>query len=225
MNDVEQVRLTVDADSNGQRLDVFLATQLPQFSRTQMRRSINGKQVLVDGQRVKASYSLSAGETVQVELPDQVAPGPLPECVPLKIIYEDQDIVAIDKPPGMVVHPARGHWTGTLASALAYHFENLSSVGGPARPGIVHRLDRDTSGVIIIAKNDAAHLNLCAQFESRTVDKCYHALVRGVPDRDADFIDAPIGAHPYQRERMAIRANHSTSREARTRYEVVERFV
>jgi 23S rRNA pseudouridine1911/1915/1917 synthase len=124
----------------------------------------------------------------------------------------------------MVVHPARGHWTGTLASALAYHFEQLSSVGGPARPGLVHRLDRDTSGVILVAKTDRAHLELTAQFERRTTEKEYVAIVAGVPDRDRDVIDLPIGIHPYQREKMAIRASHPTARNAETFYEVERRF-
>jgi len=124
----------------------------------------------------------------------------------------------------MVVHPAKGHWSGTLTSALAHHFAQLSSTGGPTRPGIVHRLDRDTSGVIVVAKTDRAHLALAAQFEARTVEKEYFALVHPAPDRDRDVIDQPIGVHPYQREKMAIRADHPTSRPARTYYEVTERF-
>jgi 23S rRNA pseudouridine1911/1915/1917 synthase len=124
----------------------------------------------------------------------------------------------------MVVHPSRGHGGGTLANALAHHFSTLSAVGGPTRPGIVHRLDRDTSGVIVVAKTDAAHMALAAQWESRSIEKEYIALVAGVPDRDRDRIEQPIGMHPHQREKMAIRADHSTTREASTFYEVLERF-
>jgi 23S rRNA pseudouridine1911/1915/1917 synthase len=124
----------------------------------------------------------------------------------------------------MVVHPARGHWSGTLTSALAFHFDKLSGAGGPTRPGIVHRLDRDTSGVMVIAKTDQAHFELSAQFEQRDIAKEYFAISVGVPDWDRDAIDLPIGIHPYQREKMAIRRDHATSRPAQTQYEVIERF-
>src|SRR5690606_35940532 len=128
------------------------------------------------------------------------------------------------KPPGMVVHPARGHWSGTMTSALQYHFDNLSEVGGAARPGIIHRLDRDTSGAIVIAKNDPTHMAIAMQFELRQVEKEYFAVVRGVPDLDRDIVDLPIGAHPHSREKMAIRRDHATSKAAQTFYEVQERF-
>jgi 23S rRNA pseudouridine1911/1915/1917 synthase len=124
----------------------------------------------------------------------------------------------------MVVHPSKGHWSGTLTAALAFHFQQLSTAGGPTRPGIVHRLDRDTSGVIVVAKSDPVHVDLASQFEVRTVEKQYFAIVAGNPDRDADVIEQPIGVHPYQREKMAIRSDHRTSRDARTFYEVQQRF-
>ena len=124
----------------------------------------------------------------------------------------------------MVVHPAKGHWEGTLTSALAFHFENLSAAGGPTRPGIVHRLDRDTSGVMVVAKTDATHMRLAEQFEQRTTEKEYFAIVVGVPDRDRDLIDLPIGPHPSHREKMAIRRGRPDSRESQTFYEVIERF-
>jgi 23S rRNA pseudouridine1911/1915/1917 synthase len=124
----------------------------------------------------------------------------------------------------MVVHPSRGHWSGTLTAALVFHFDQLSEVGGPSRPGVVHRLDRDTSGVMVIAKKDRSHLGLTSQFETRTIEKEYFAVVTGRVDRDRDVIEQPIGAHPSHREKMAIRAGHSTSRDARTFYEVAERF-
>lgn len=150
--------------------------------------------------------------------------GPKPQNIPLDILHEDDAIVVVNKPAGMVVHPAKGHWDGTLAAALAYHFQSLSGRGGPTRPGIVHRLDRDTTGVILVAKTDAAHDALAAQFKARTVEKQYLAIVAGVPNWDQDVISAPIGDHPTQREKKAVRADHESSREAVTHYEVVERF-
>ncbi|MBP86934.1 MAG: RNA pseudouridine synthase [Planctomycetaceae bacterium] len=206
------------------RLDAFLAARFPLYSRVHLRRVINAAGVLVDGKRTKAAYRLSAGQRVIITLPELPREGPEPEDVPLDILYEDEHLVAINKPANMVVHPAKGHWSGTLTAALAFHFEQLSSVGGPTRPGIVHRLDRETSGVIVVAKSDRAHLALAAQFEKRTTEKEYLAIVIGKPDRDRDVIDQPIGVHPYQREKMAIRAGHATSRHAKTFYEVVERF-
>lgn len=157
----------------------------------------------------------------QLEPPPE---GPAPQDIPLAILYEDDWIVVVDKPAGMIVHPAKGHWEGTLASALAHHFGPLSGRGGPTRPGIVHRLDRDTSGVIVVAKNDQAHDALAAQFKSRAVEKEYLAIVAGVPDLDRDVIHEPIGDHPTQREKKAIRREDASAREATTAYEVVERF-
>jgi 23S rRNA pseudouridine1911/1915/1917 synthase len=161
---------------------------------------------------------------VRIRLPERPRERPIAEAIPLTILYEDEHIAAVNKPPAMVVHPARGHWSGTLSGALTHHFEFLSQVGGATRPGIVHRLDRDTSGVIVVAKTDQAHMGLTAQFEARTTEKEYLAITSGRPDRDRDVIERPIGIHPYQREKMAIRVSHPTSREARTFYEVLERL-
>ena len=220
----EPVELVVGTEHAGRRLDAFLAEQFPRYSRVHLRRVINAAGVKVDGRRTKAAYHLREGQRVTMVLPELPREGPDPEDIPLDVLYEDDWLVAIDKPPGMVVHPAKGHWQGTLASALAYRFEHLSTAGGPARPGIVHRLDRDTSGVIVVAKTDRAHLLLAEQFQCRTAEKEYFAVVAGLPDRDRDYIEKPIGVHPYQREKMAIRAGHATSRPARTFYELQERF-
>jgi 23S rRNA pseudouridine1911/1915/1917 synthase len=187
-------------------------------------RMIGAGGVKVNGQGTKVAHRLSAGDRIEILLPPMNTAGPHPEEIPLDILYEDEHIIAVNKPPGMVVHPARGHWSGTLASALSFHFRQLSSVGGPTRPGIVHRLDRDTSGVMVVAKTDPMHYALAAQFEARTTEKEYFAITVRVPDRDRDLVEQPIGVHPHQREKMAIRAGHSTSREATTFYEVVERF-
>ena len=214
----------VTAEYEGTRLDSFVVGHLEGFSRTQLRNSISAGEVLVDGRTAKPAYRLKSNQLVSVAIADRIVDGPQPENLPLDILYEDDQIAVVNKAAGMVVHPAKGHWAGTLASALAFHFSRLSTVGGVTRPGIVHRLDRDTSGAILVAKTDAAHQNLAAQFEAREVEKEYHAIVRGVPDRDRDRIEMPIGVHPYQREKMAIRKSHATTRQALTEYEVAERF-
>jgi 23S rRNA pseudouridine1911/1915/1917 synthase len=222
-NDAQR-ELVVPEAMAGARLDWYLARQFPSHSRVVLRKLINAAGVKVDGARVKAAHKLRAGQRISVELPETAREGPRPENIPLDILYEDSQIAAINKPPGMVVHPGKGNWSGTLTAALQFHFNQLSGVGGPARPGIVHRLDRDTSGVIVVAKTDEAHLRLARQFETRAVEKEYFALCAGVPDRDRDAIDLPIGLHPHQREKMAIRRDHATSRAAQTFYEVIERF-
>jgi len=215
-------KFDIKDEDAGLRLDVLLAREMPEFSRVHLRRVITAGEVLVDGERAKPAYRLHAGQCVSIRVPELPRESPEPEDIPLDILHEDEHLVAINKPAGMVVHPAKGHWSGTLTAALAFHFQHLSSVGGPTRPGIVHRLDRETSGVIVVAKTDAAHLHLARQFEQRTTNKQYFAITAGVPDRDRDFIRQPIGMHPYQREKMAIRARHSTSREAETFYEVLQ---
>ncbi len=220
----ERHRFEVAEEQQGERLDVFLTRLLPEASRVRIRRGIEAGEATVAGAGRKASYRLKPGQQVEFTLPPPPADGPEPEPIDLTILYEDDVIAVVDKPPGMVVHPAKGHWSGTLASALVHHFDQLSEHGGPTRPGIVHRLDRDTSGVLVVAKTDLAHRQLAEQFKARTVRKEYLALVLGCPDLDRDQIDHPIGAHPSQREKMALRADHSTSRSAQTFYEVEQRF-
>jgi len=219
------LEFAADGAEVGRRLDAVLAERLPEFSRTALKKAIDAGAVLVNGQRTKPAYRLEPEDAVRVERLERPAEGPTPEAIPLDLLYEDDDLVAVNKPAGMVVHQARGHWTGTLAAALAHHFgDRLSSAGGPARPGIVHRLDRDTTGVIVVAKHDAAHERLAAQFADRTTEKEYLAIVLGSPDRDADVVDEPIGPHPHVREKMAIRRDHPDARPAVTLLEVVERL-
>lgn len=208
----------------GQRVDFYLAKTFPQYSRNLLKKVLDAGGVQINGEVAKPAFKVRSGMTIRIALPEMPRPGPRPEEIPLDILYEDDELVAINKPANMVVHPARGHWSGTLTSALAFHFQQLSSIGGPTRPGVVHRLDRETSGVILIAKNDLTHFSLTSQFAERSIEKEYFAIVAGNLDHDRDVVDAPIGVHPYQREKMAIRANHSTSRDARTYYEVTERF-
>ncbi|HEY4760655.1 MAG TPA: RluA family pseudouridine synthase [Thermoguttaceae bacterium] len=221
----ESVELTVEAAQAGWRLDVFLAYHFTDYSRVHLRRVISAGGVSIDGRGGKPAYRLKPGQKVTIILPPIPREAPQPEDIPLDILYEDEHLIVVNKPPGMVVHPARGHWSGTLASALQFHFGNsLSTTGGPSRPGIVHRLDRDTSGVILVARSDIAHAKLAKQFAQRSIEKEYFALVAGCPKRDRDYIDCPIGFHPHQREKMAIRHDEPTSRSAQTFYEVLERF-
>lgn len=221
----EPVEFVVAPSESGWRLDVFLAHYLTDYSRAHLRRVISAGGVQVDAGGCKPSYRLKPGQRVTLVLPDIPREGPSPEEIPLVILYEDDELAVVNKPPGMVVHPARGHWSGTLAGALQHHFGGqLSAAGGPTRPGIVHRLDRDTSGAILIAKNDIAHAKLAAQFEARSIHKEYFALVVGSPQRDRDVIDEPIGLHPRQRDKMAIRRQDPEARPAETYFEVLERF-
>jgi 23S rRNA pseudouridine1911/1915/1917 synthase len=223
MSASETFVVIVDEAAAGRRLDAYLAEAIPTVSRSRVRRGIDQQLALVNGEPQRASFRVSVGERIEVTVPG-AAEGPQAEPIELDVLYEDDAIVVINKPPGMVVHPAKGHWSGTLAAALVHRFETLSAVGGAARPGIVHRLDRDTSGVIAIAKTDAAHEALAAQFHDREVAKEYMAIVAGRPDRDADRVVAAIGPHPTHREKMAIREDHADSRPAETFFEVVERF-
>ena len=223
--------MSVDESAAGGRLDVFLAQALPGNSRSFLARAIDKGAVRVDGVVARASHKLRAGSVVCMTVPEPPRAGPAAEEIPLDFLHLDEVMAVVNKPAGMVVHPAKGNWKGTLAGALKWHLERagdggggLSTAGGPTRPGIVHRLDRDTSGVIAVARTESAHHALAKQFERRTVSKTYLAITQGRPQFDRDEINLPIGIHPYQREKMAVRRDHSTSREAVTRFEVLERF-
>lgn len=221
----QPVELTVDEMEVGHRLDSFLASHFTDYSRVHLRRVISAGGVTVDGRGGKPSYRLKLGQVVSVTLPEIPREAPRPEDIPIEVIYEDDRLAVVNKPPGMVVHPARGHWSGTLASALQFRYgTTLSAAGGVNRPGIVHRLDRDTSGTILVARDDQTHAKLSRQFADRLIEKEYFALVCGSPSRDRDLIDCPIGFHPHVREKMAIRHDHPDSRSAQTFYEVLERF-
>ncbi len=198
------IELTVDADA-GRRFDQWLSRSLADHSRSEIQRWIADARVEVDGIPVKASAKAELGQRVRIELPPVAVDEALqPEAIPLDIVYEDDDLLVINKPAGMVVHPAPGHSSGTLAHAVLYHCPDIEGVGGVRRPGIVHRLDRETSGLIVVAKNDRAHRNLQQQFKDRSVYKEYLALVEGRMDPSAGRILAPIGRHPNDRKRQAI---------------------
>jgi 23S rRNA pseudouridine1911/1915/1917 synthase len=219
-----QVDLKVKRPMEGKRLDQYLVDRFPAYSRSILQKIIDADAVTVNARDVKPSYTVKRGDHIRIWLPELNDDAPEPEPIPLDIIYEDEFFLIVNKPPGMVVHPAKGHWRGTLVNALQYHFNELSKIAGPHRPGIVHRLDRDTSGLIVVAKDDLAHANLAAQFERRSVRKEYIAITCGVLDRDSDFIERPLGPHPTHREKMAIRNTEDGGKDAVSYYEVAERF-
>jgi 23S rRNA pseudouridine1911/1915/1917 synthase len=212
---------TVPSDAEGVRLDRFLVSVLAEQSRSQIQRLIKQGQVQVAGRAAKANRPLHTGQRVAVEVPEPVDPTPQAEALPLPILYQDADLVVVNKPAGMVVHPAAGHATGTLVNALIHHVPDLSGIGGEKRPGIVHRLDRGTSGVMVVAKHDAAHEELARQFRDREVEKEYIALVWGLVQAGRR-IDTPIGRDPSNRKKMSAKARRS--RQAVTRIVRSERL-
>lgn len=203
------------------RLDVFLAGCFPDLTRSRCQTLIAQGQAEVEGRPERASYRVKAGERVTLDLPDPTPSELVPEDIPLDIVYEDADILVVNKPRGMVVHPAAGNETGTLVQALLHHCHDLSGIGGEARPGIVHRIDKDTTGLLVVAKRDAAHQALAAQIQDKTCRRIYWALVEGRMPRDAGSVDAPIGRSPSDRKRMAV---VERGRQAITHYRVLERF-
>jgi 23S rRNA pseudouridine1911/1915/1917 synthase len=204
----ERLRLEVPPDQDGVRLDAFLTAALPDRSRSQIQKLIKDGHVFGEAAPLRASLTVKAGQAFEIELPTPVEARAVAEDLPLPILYEDTDLVVIDKPAGMVVHPAAGHSSGTVVNALLFHVDDLSGVGGELRPGIVHRLDRGTSGVMVAAKNDTAHQELARQFHDREVDKEYIALVWGLVQQGRR-IDAPIGRDPGDRQKMSTRARRA----------------
>ena len=219
---MEPIRLRASEESKNQRLDAFLASSLDGLTRSQATRLIESGEVAVDGKPVSKSYKLAGGEDIAVTLPEPEPVEAVPQDIPLDVVYEDADVIVVNKPSGMVVHPAPGHPDGTLVNALLYHCAGtLSGVGGALRPGIVHRIDRDTSGLIIAAKNDAAHQYLSAQLADHTLARTYECIVVGKLREDRGTVDAPIARHPTDRKRMAVVAG---GREAVTHWEVIARY-
>lgn len=207
----------------GERIDKFLSCRLEEVSRSYIQKLIKEGHVSVNGKPIKANYKLGADDEICLEIPEAKEPDILPEDIPLDILYEDQDILVVNKPKGMVVHPAAGHYSGTLVNALMYHCkDSLSGINGVMRPGIVHRIDMDTTGSLLVCKNDEAHRILAEQLKEHTIRREYHAIVYGNLKDDAGTIDAPIGRHPVDRKKMSI--NHKNGKRAVTHYEVLERF-
>ena len=219
---MEPIRLRASEESKNQRLDAFLASSLDGLTRSQAARLIESGEVAVNGNTAGKSYKLAGGEDIAVTLPEPEPVEAVPQDIPLDVVYEDADVIVVNKPSGMVVHPAPGHPDGTLVNALLYHCAGtLSGVGGALRPGIVHRIDRDTSGLIIAAKNDAAHQYLSAQLADHTLARTYECIVVGKLREDRGTVDAPIARHPTDRKRMAVVAG---GREAVTHWEVIARY-
>ena len=219
---MEPILLRASEESKNQRLDAFLASSLDGLTRSQATRLIESGEVAVNGRAVGKSYKLAGGEDIAVTLPEPEPVEAVPQDIPLDVVYEDADVIVVNKPSGMVVHPAPGHPDGTLVNALLYHCAGtLSGIGGALRPGIVHRIDRDTSGLIIAAKNDAAHQYLSAQLADHTLARTYECIVVGALREDRGTVNAPIARHPTDRKRMAVVAG---GREAVTHWEVIARY-
>ncbi len=216
---MDELRFRVEAPAA--RLDRYLASQLPDHSRSEIQRWIKEGLVRVNQRQAKPSLPLEPGDIITLTIPQPPPTHIQPENIPLTILYQDEDVIAIDKPAGLVVHPAAGHASGTLVNAILYHFPDLEGVGEGGRPGIVHRLDKDTSGIILVARNARAHRHLQAQFKDRTIHKTYLALVHGHLEPPQGIIDAAIGRHPRHRQRMAV-VPPDKGRAARTEYQVLD---
>ena len=216
-------RFRVTDEDGGVRIDKYLTSVCEGLSRSYLQKLLKSGQVLVGGQGVKASYAVQEGDLIELEVPEAVEPKILAEPMDLDVLYEDEDIILINKPKGMVVHPAAGHYTHTLVNGLLDHCRGqLSGINGVMRPGIVHRIDMDTTGVIIACKNDLAHSCLAEQLKEHSITRRYQAIVHGVVKEDEGTVDAPIGRHPVERKKMSI--NYNNGREAVTHYKVLRRF-
>jgi 23S rRNA pseudouridine1911/1915/1917 synthase len=220
---MENQQITTTSESAGKRLDAFLAGQLADVSRTRIQRAIEDGDVLVNDRPAKPSYKLRLGDQIDIDFPEPAPVEIVAEALPLRIIYEDDDLIVVDKPAGMIVHPGAGIESGTLANALVYHFNQLSGSAGRIRPGIVHRLDKETSGLLVVAKNDAAHMKISEQFHDRKVFKMYVALVYGRVSQSLGDIEANLGRSPHNRTRMAV-LKGGAGRYAHTLFQVVERY-
>ena len=219
---MEVLTLQPNKEDAGQRVDAWLAANLEDVTRSAAQRLLEEGRVTCGGKALAKNYKLNGTETVEVCLPDPEPVDVLPQDIPLDVVYEDADVIVVNKPKGLVVHPAPGHPDGTLVNALLHHCgDSLSGIGGELRPGIVHRIDRDTSGLIIAAKNDSAHQKLAAQLQDHTLARIYHCIVTGNLREDSGTVNAPIGRHPVDRKKMAVVAN---GRPAVTHWTVLERF-
>ena len=212
----------VGEEDAGQRADKFLSSRVEEFSREQLKELFSRGEVLLNGKRVTPSEKLSAGAVLSAVLPQVRQLEILAEEIPLNIVYEDADVAVVDKPQGLVVHPAPGNYSGTMVNGLLQRLDNLSAINGVIRPGIVHRIDKDTSGLLVVAKNDAAHNALAAQFAAHSITRAYEAVVHGTPSHDEGVIDAPIGRDPNNRKAMTV--TEKNSKRAVTHYWVLRRY-
>lgn len=212
-----------DFENEGERLDKYISMLFPEQSRSFFQKIIKEGHVLVNNKPEKSNYRLKVEDIIRVEIPDAIETQILPENIPLDILYEDTDLLVVNKPKGMVVHPSAGHYTGTLVNAIMYHCrDSLSGINGEIRPGIVHRIDMDTTGSLIVCKNDETHVAIAEQIKIHSVNRIYRGIVYGVVKDDEGVIHAPIGRHPIERKKMAI--NEKTGKDAITHYKVLERF-
>lgn len=219
----ELVNLTVDGENSDLRLDKYLVSQFEDFTRSAVSKLIEGGQVKVNEKTASKNYKCKAGDRVEIEIPDPVELDVTAENIPLDIVYEDSDLLVVNKPKGMVVHPAAGNYSGTLVNALLYHCkDSLSGINGVIRPGIVHRIDKDTSGLLIVAKNDTAHLDLAQQIKEHSFHRAYQAVAYGNFKEDNGTVNQPIGRHPKDRKKMAV--TYKNSKNAVTHYEVISRY-
>ncbi len=222
MSSVKKLSMIVSEKDSGKRMDVLISTALPDQSRSFISDMIRNGDILVNGQSRKPAYKLKAGEEIICQIPDPEPLSVKAQDIDLDIIYEDDDILVVDKKPGMVVHPAPGHVEGTIVNAVLHHCSDLGAIGGKIRPGIVHRLDKDTSGLLVIAKNDMAHQHLALQFKARTIHKEYLAVVHGNIEKNSGRISLSIGRHPTDRKKMSVISRRG--RIAETLWAVIERF-
>lgn len=219
---MNQVNIAVSEEQTSERLDKFLSTTEPEWSRTQVQQWVKDGLIEVNGKQVKANYKVQAGDQIKVEIPDPEALDVEAESMDLDIYFEDEDVLVVNKPRGMVVHPAPGHVTGTLVNGLMAHCNDLSGINGVMRPGIVHRIDKDTSGLLMVAKNDMAHESLVNQLVAKTVTRKYTAVVHGIIQHDTGTIDAPIGRDKKDRQSMTV--TKENAKQAVTHFDVMERF-
>ncbi len=216
-------RFIIDYNNMNERIDKYVALRFPDVSRTHIQKLIAEEYILVNNGTVKSNYKLNLGDEITVQIPKAIEPEVQAEDIPLDVLFEDDDIIVINKPKQMVVHPARGHYTGTLVNALLYHCkDNLSGINGIMRPGIVHRIDMDTTGVLVVAKNDYAHNKLAEQLKVHSISRIYEAIVHNVIYEDEGTVDAKIGRHPNNRLKME--ANVNDGKDAITHYKVLDRF-
>jgi 23S rRNA pseudouridine1911/1915/1917 synthase len=217
----DRIDFVIAESEAGERIDAALAV-LAGISRSQARRWIDDERVQVNAQPCRASQRVALGDEVNADPPQPLPSTLVAEDIPLQIVFEDAALLVVDKPAGMVVHPAPGHSSGTLVNALLHHCDDLAGIGGVERPGIVHRLDRGTSGILVVAKTDAAHHHLAEQFHEHTIERVYRAVIRGTPSADSGRVDASIGRHPKDRKRMSVKG--TAAREAHTAWRVARRF-
>ena len=217
------IEFVIEEKYAGERIDKFLSESLPDLSRSYIQKLIKDGQVTINNKIVKSNYKMNAGDLLLMEEPELQEPDIIAEDIPLDILYEDSDLLIVNKPKGMVVHPSAGHYSGTLVNALMHYCkDDLSGINGVMRPGIVHRIDMDTTGSLLVCKNDFTHNDIAEQLKVHSITRVYHAIVHGVLKQDEGTINAPIGRHPIDRKKMSI--NHKNGKEAITHYKVLQRF-